>query len=146
MTHMTEAVDLFKNGCACSQAILGAYASDVGLDRTAAMRIAAGFAGGMRAGGTCGAVTGAIMVLGLKYCTDGCERYEGRQRAYEAVQEFQRRFAARNGSMACETLLGVNISTAEGMQAAKDRGLFADTCPRLVQSAAEILGQVMGEE
>jgi len=145
MKNVDRAVDLFKSGCACSQAILGAYASDAGLDRTAAMRVAAGFAGGMRAGGTCGAVTGAIMVLGLKYCTDGCERYEGRQRAYEVVQEFQRRFAARNGSPACESLLGVNIATAEGMQAAMEQGLFADRCPSLVQSAAEILDGIMRE-
>lgn len=66
MDRVSEAVELFRSGAACSQAILGAYARTVGIDRATAMRMASGFAGGMRLGETCGAVTGAFMVLGLR--------------------------------------------------------------------------------
>ena len=67
MSRVTEAVELFREGAACSQAILSVYGPMFGLEETTAMRVAAGFAGGMRAGDTCGAVTGAFMVLGLQH-------------------------------------------------------------------------------
>ena len=68
MSRVEQAVSCFKGGFNCSQAVLSTYAQDFGLDREAALKLAAGFGGGMgRMAGTCGAVTGAFMVLGLKH-------------------------------------------------------------------------------
>jgi C_GCAxxG_C_C family probable redox protein len=68
MSSAEDAVALFGRGYACSQAVLLAYSPAFGLDEGRAMRIAAGFAAGMRVGEACGAFTGAIMVLGLGLC------------------------------------------------------------------------------
>ena len=75
MSKVTEASQLFRDGCACSQAILAVYGQPLGLPRKTAMQVAAGFAGGMRLGDTCGAVTGALMVLGLRHAAENRGRF-----------------------------------------------------------------------
>jgi hypothetical protein len=65
MSSVETAVELFRSGCACSQAVPGTYGPRYGLAEDQAMRVAAAFAAGMRMGETCGAVAGAFMVLGL---------------------------------------------------------------------------------
>jgi len=111
------------------------------------MQIAAGFAGGMRQGETCGAVTGAFMVLGLRHCSTDCERPAGRSKAYARVVGSADRFKKRNGSLTCRDLLGCDISTAEGLKQAKEQGLFETTCVQMVTDAAEILEEMaMGGE
>ena len=96
-------------------------------------------------GETCGAVTGAFMVLGLRNCGADCETPLGRKGVYAAVREFVSRFERRTGSVICRDLLGHDISTSAGMQAAKEHSLFDTKCPKLVQDAAEILeGMLQG--
>lgn len=145
MNRVDKAVALFEQGHACSQAILSVYGPLFGLDRDTAIRLAAGFAGGMRMGATCGAVTGAFMVLGLKLCTSDSTTVEGRQECYGGMQQFAARFRERNGSIVCSDLLGCDMSTSEGMQAARDQGLFCSICPKMVRDAAEILEEMLGE-
>ena len=65
-THSEKAAELFCSGCNCSQAVLGAFAEDCGMDFEAALRLSSSFGGGMgRLRETCGAVTGMFMVAGL---------------------------------------------------------------------------------
>jgi C_GCAxxG_C_C family probable redox protein len=137
-----EAVDLFCSGYACSQAILVAYGTPLGLDRDCAMRLAAGFAGGMRLGETCGAVTGAFMVLGLRYAPDNSDTTAGRAEVYARILDFAQRFKARQGSLICRDILGCDISTPEGMKHAQEHNLFKTTCVKAVQDAAEILDEI----
>lgn len=119
------------------QAVFSAYAETLGMDRQTAMKLSAGFGGGMgRMAQTCGAVTGAFMVLGLKY---GGEDADAREKAYQMVRDFARRFEQRHGSLVCRDLMECDISTPEGQQAAKDRGLRSGVCTPLVRQAAEIL-------
>jgi C_GCAxxG_C_C family probable redox protein len=139
MSHVEAAVELFRSGCACSQAILGAYSPQYGLDAEVALRVAAGFGSGMRLAETCGAVTGAFMVLGLAYSGDGSKTIEGRMAAYEAILAFARDFKERQGSLVCRELLGCDVSTAEGAKIAEERKLYQTKCARLVQDAAERL-------
>jgi C_GCAxxG_C_C family probable redox protein len=113
------------------------------LDRETALRIAAGFAGGMRLAETCGAVTGAIMVLGLYRATAESTTAKLREPVYQVVKEFSAEFERRNRTRICRDLLDCDIRTAEGMQAAKARGLFKTICPKMVQDAAEILASMM---
>jgi C_GCAxxG_C_C family probable redox protein len=136
----------FLDGYACSQAILSEYGPLFGLDRETALRVSAGFAGGMRRGKTCGAVAGAVMALGLKFCGPCPEKPEDRKRAYDAVQEFMAKFAGEYGCVECRDLLGVDISTAEGLQAAKEKNLFESVCPEFVAYAAELLENMMHPE
>ena len=124
MSKVDEAVECFCRGAACSQAILGTYGPDLGLPREQAMKLASGFAGGMRLGETCGAVTGAFMLLGLKYATADCDQRDRRENVYAAIREFTERF--------------------QGTQAAIEKGVYRNICPDLVRDAAEIVEEMIG--
>ena len=138
-----EAVELFEQGCACSQAVLASVAERLGLDRGQAMRISACFAAGMRGGEVCGAVTGAYMALGLAHCGTDCTTAEGRQAAYAEVVSFNRAFRERHGSLLCRELLGGDLSTPEGAKLASEGRLFLDKCPEFVRDAALILDETL---
>lgn len=143
MSRVDEAVDCFCRGAACSQAIVGTYGPLVGLAREQGVKLSCGFAGGMRLAQTCGAVTGAFMVLGLKYAGPHCDRRDGRESVYAAIRTFTAKFQGRNGTVVCKELLGCDISTPQGAQQATNEGLFRSICPRLVQDAAEILEEML---
>jgi C_GCAxxG_C_C family probable redox protein len=115
------------------------YGRRFGLEREFALRIGSGFAAGMRMAETCGAVTGAIMVLGLYRAMPESTTAERREPVYQAVKQYIVEFERRNGTLICRDLLGCDIRTEEGMQAAKERGLYKTICPKMVQDAAEIL-------
>jgi C_GCAxxG_C_C family probable redox protein len=145
MSSISNATSLFIDGFACSQAILSVYGHPLGLPRKTAMQIAAGFAGGMRLGETCGAVTGAFMVLGLRHASENCDTAAGRAEVYAHVVEFAKRFQSMNGSVACRELLGCDISTPEGMVQAQERNLFKTTCVKMVEDSAMILEALWAE-
>ena len=137
MSKVETAVARFEEGCSCAQAVFSAYAEGLGLDRQTAMKLSAGFGGGMgRMAQTCGAVTGAFLVLGLKH---GGEDHDAREKTYQMVREFAARFTARHGWLLCKDLMGCDISTPEGLQAFKDQKLRSGVCTGLVRDAAEIL-------
>lgn len=137
--RVNNAVNKFINEYACSQAILSEYCEPFNLEPELALKMASGFAGGMRFGKTCGAVTGAYMVLGLKFGAQNSERPEGRRSVYNAICEFAKRFEEIHGSTCCEVLIGCNISTEDGMRKAKEKKIFQTICPRFVKSSAELL-------
>jgi len=147
MTTPTDiALARFDEGYACSQSVFSAYAPLFNLDPELALRIAAPFAGGMGLmGEVCGAVTGAFMVLGLKAGNTLAQDRASKERAYDLARAFAQRFRARHGSILCRELLGCAIDTAEGLQAARARGLFIELCPRLVQDSAEIVAELLEE-
>jgi C_GCAxxG_C_C family probable redox protein len=139
MSNVSEAVDKFNKGYACSQAILCTFGESLGIDHTTALKVSAAFAGGMRVGGMCGAVTGAIMVIGLKYCSPQCDTIAGRKTAYECARRFYSEFLKHNPSLFCKDLLGVDLGTPAGQSSAESQGLFRTRCPGFVKDAAEIL-------
>lgn len=143
MSKVDEAVECFCGGAACSQAIVGTYGVDYGLTRTQAMKLASGFAGGMRLGETCGAVTGAFMVLGLRYAGPHCDKRDGRDEVYVALGDFVTQFQKRHNSVVCKELLGCDVSTPAGARKATREGLFRTICPKLVQAAAEIIEEML---
>jgi C_GCAxxG_C_C family probable redox protein len=145
MSNVAAASQLFQEGCACSQAILVAYGTSLGLPEETALQIASGFAGGMRMGETCGAVAGAFMVLGLRHASAGCNRGPGRAEVYERVLEFADRFEKQSGSLSCRELLGCDVRTPEGMKEARERNLFKTTCVAMVECAAAILDEMEAE-
>jgi C_GCAxxG_C_C family probable redox protein len=118
MNHIDLAFSRFADGFNCSQAVFSAFADDFGLDEDTALKVASGFGGGMgRMAETCGAITGAMMVLGLKFGSASPD-WKTKELVYEKVREFADCFKARNGSLLCRDLLGCDVSTPEGYQAA----------------------------
>lgn len=121
------------------------WSAPEGLERVQALKLAAGFAAGMRNAETCGAVSGALMVLGLRLCQDDCDTADGRQLLYTAINEFRSRFEERFCSTQCRHLLGCDIATKEGMKKAREENLFRTICPEIVRGASEILEQMLDE-
>jgi len=140
---IAHAVERFENGFSCSQSILMAFSPQLGLPEMTASRIASTFGGGIaRRGDTCGAVSGSLMVLGLKY---GPSEQSDKEEIYEKANEFIERFEGINGNINCRKLISLDISQPEQLQAARESKVFKTICPKLVQSAARILVKLMEE-
>jgi C_GCAxxG_C_C family probable redox protein len=146
MSKDFDAVKRFLEGNACSQAVLSHYCELFDLDRTSAIKLASGFGAGMQMGKTCGAVTGAYMVLGLKFGTLESGASEGRQEVSKAVVELTRKFEQKNGTTDCMDLLGCDISTAEGSQIAKEQKLFTTVCPHFVRDVSKLLNEIIARD
>jgi C_GCAxxG_C_C family probable redox protein len=142
MTSPAEnAVSVFEQHFNCSQAVLSAFAGQLGLDRSTAFKIASPFGGGIaRRGGMCGAVTGALLALGL---ARGADTPAGKEAIYRLSGELIRRFEARHATLLCRELIDCDISTPEGWQKARDAGKFTTICPALVRDAAELLQEML---
>lgn len=144
MGRSEQAVERFRSGFNCSQAVLAAFAEDYGLDLEAAAKIACGFGGGMgRTGHTCGAVTGAIMVLGLAESGPDPLALVSKVRVYGLVQDLMRQFEALHQTTSCRELLGCEIGTPEGYQEAQRLDLFQTRCPDYVADAVQILEEML---
>ncbi len=144
MSRSQDAVQSFRQGFSCSQAVLAALSEPLGLDRERAFKISQTFGGGMaRMGLTCGAVTGAMLAIGLKYGRTRPEDEAAREETYSFVHEFLGRFQARHGSIVCRELSGVDLSSPEGHNLGVERGVFENLCPKFVADAVEILEQIL---
>ncbi len=146
MSRINQAVSIFNDGFLCSQAILSVYGNDFGLEKETALRMAAGFGGGMAGAGlTCGAVTGSIMVLGLAKGHIDNEDRDAKIKTYRAVTDFIRCFEQEHGSVNCTELMGHDLGDPQGYQKAKAGKLFTTLCPKFVKSAAGILERMLKE-
>ena len=144
MTDADRVVSRLSEGFACSQAVLLGFASSFGLDPDVAARVSAAFGGGMgRMGEVCGAVSGALMVIGLASGNVTAQDKESKERAYQLVREFASRFRSRHGSLLCRELLGCDLSQPGALALAHERKLFAARCPTLVRDAAEIAAELL---
>ncbi len=143
MTKKETAETLFDSGFNCAQSVCAPYAGDFGIEQLDALRMAAGFGGGIgRTGETCGAVTGALMVLGMKYgATTGDPA--AKERMYVIAQDFMKRFEDRHGSLRCRDLVGADISTVEGRASMSARKTHANICAGLVAEATELLDEML---
>jgi C_GCAxxG_C_C family probable redox protein len=92
-----------------------------------------------RMGGTCGAVTGAFMVLGLKYGNVTPDDQAAKDRLQALIEEFTRQFRARHRSLVCKELLGCDIGAPGGLAWARSNNLFKTRCVKYVEDAAAIL-------
>ncbi len=146
MTKSEEAAATFAGGHNCAQAVLSVFAPEAGLDRASAMKVACSFGGGMgRQGETCGAVTGALMAIGMNLASAEVDD-AAKGRTYAAVRQFFAEFRKRHGSVVCHDLLGCNIGTEEGIAQAKATGVFKTRCPGFVTDAVQIVEGLLKEQ
>ncbi|MBN2135044.1 MAG: C_GCAxxG_C_C family protein [Acidobacteria bacterium] len=145
MNKVEHAEKYFADGgYACSQSVFAAFADSMGLDVETALKIAAPFGGGIaRNAGICGAVTGAIMAIGLKYgnYTQGDD--EAKSLTYEKVNLFLKKFKEKYGTSICKELLGHDISTPEGLEYVNSHPEFHEKCTAIVKETAEILEEII---
>ncbi|MEW6266308.1 MAG: C-GCAxxG-C-C family protein [Thermodesulfobacteriota bacterium] len=121
--------------------MLAAFGRNYGLDQDLALKLGRAFGAGMGMGRTCGAVTGALMVLGFKAGRSENER-EARYRTYDLVKSFWTGFEQSHGTTVCQELLGVDLATEEGRRLAVENKLFSTVCPAFVETAARLLSEI----
>ncbi|MHA2326371.1 MAG: C-GCAxxG-C-C family protein, partial [Promethearchaeota archaeon] len=125
MEKVDQAVSCYMEDFTCGQAILSTYGTHFGLNRDIALKLATAFGGGIaRLGETCGAVNGALMVIGLKHGRSEIKDLESKEKTYRLAREFIKRFSNRNGSIVCKDLLNCDINTTEGRKYALKNNLF----------------------
>lgn len=145
MTHVDKAENYFCNNFNCSQAVFTTFATEAGLDEELALKIATQFGGGARKGEMCGAVSGALMALGLKYGHCHAKNAEEKAKSYQIAEDFMNRFIEKKGTVVCRQLLGYDISKTEDMEKIKELNLFKTTCPEMIRCATEIVEQMINE-
>lgn len=143
MTHVEKANDLFSKNFHCSQAVFATFSEELGITEEQALKIGACFGSGMRKGEVCGACTGALMALGLKYGQADEEDMDSRLKTNEVTDMFLDKFKKENGSYMCKELLGCDVSTKEGIAEAIDKKLFIEFCPKMVESATKIVEEMI---
>ena len=136
MTHEEKAEELFRSGMNCSQSVFCAFADEFGMDADTAAKVSCGLGGGVgRMREVCGTVTGASLVLGMKYGPD-------KTTTYAKVQDFCAKFKAECGSIVCRELLAGTGATTGGAPDARTAEYYKKRpCVELVKLAARLLDE-----
>lgn len=139
-----RAVDYFRNGLNCAQAVLNSYANELSFDADMALSVSCGFGGGMgRLQKTCGAVSGSFMVFGIYNCRKYPDNNDRKEKTYEMVQKFSDKFIAIHGSTDCKSLLNCDLRTEEGRKTARDNNLYEIVCEKCVSDSIRIIEDLM---
>ncbi len=142
--RIEQAVDMFVEGYSCAQSLLAVYGPSLGMDREAALRLAAPLGGGLsRTDGPCGAATGAILVLGLKHGHTHPDDDAGAEFIRNLTREFLRRYDESKGSTMCTDILGANLSLPGEKERAKAEDLSSKFCNDAVRTAARLLEELL---
>jgi C_GCAxxG_C_C family probable redox protein len=128
---------LFKSGCNCAQAVFAAFADEFSIPEKMALKVSCGLGGGVgRMREVCGAVSGAALVIGMRYGSD-------KDIVYPKVQEFCEKFKSETGSIVCRELLnGVSLTTGAKSEERTEEYYKKRPCVELVKLAARILKDI----
>ncbi|MCI7685706.1 MAG: C-GCAxxG-C-C family protein [Clostridiales bacterium] len=133
MTNQERAARLHGNGYNCCQAVLLTFCNELGVDPVTAFKIGEGFGLGM--GGmenTCGALSGAIMLAGLKNSDGDLDHPKTKAGTYRISRELTEAFKEKTGALVCRDLKGI------------DTGKVLCSCPRCIDSAVQIVEEILG--
>ena len=135
------AVELFKSGYNCSQAIVGAFADLYGLTREDALKVSASFGGGIgRMRETCGAACGLFILAGLKFGSTDAKDSDAKAENYRVVQELAEKFKQQNGFLKCRDLLGLSENVKESHRPEERTQQYYERrpCSKIVEDAARL--------
>ena len=142
MSKKEKAMNLFKAGANCSQAVVGAFAEECGITIEEAMKLASGFGAGMgRMREVCGAVSGMVIVANLLYGSADLQDKKAKDEHYALIQKLADEFKKINSSIICRELLNLNKNenTSPVSEARTETYYKKRPCVELVGIAAEIL-------
>jgi C_GCAxxG_C_C family probable redox protein len=143
MSFELEAKAAFAEHFNCAQSTFAPFAKRLGLDPDMAMKIATPFGGGMgHAGQVCGAVSGALMAIGLARGITAYDR-DKKYACYALAEAFIERFQEAHGAVTCPGLLGLDIGAPEDLARAREQDLFHTRCPHFVGGAARIAAELL---
>lgn len=126
----------------CAQKVFGVFCEQYGIRKEQGLRMTSALGGGLRAGESCGALVGALLVVGLKYGMVNPHDFEQRALCDEKARETSAKFKEMNGHIACRDLLGIDTSIGNNRLEAKQKGLFADICPGIIKNIVELLEEM----
>ncbi|MBQ8469199.1 MAG: C_GCAxxG_C_C family protein [Clostridia bacterium] len=135
--------ELFGKGFDCGQVVLSFFAEELGLTVDEANKLGAAFGGGCGQGGTCGAVAGAMMALGLKYGHFDETRPEQKEEMMKVREEFLSKFKEQRGSALCRDLLGHDISKPGEFEKVQEEGTMGTLCPALCSECIAIAKELL---
>ncbi len=130
----------FSNEYNCAQAVFRAILEHKGAYFDEGTQLASGFGGGITyTGQQCGALSGAIMAIGLLVGKKVSDVREHKAETYKRSSELLSRFKEQFGTIICDDLTGVNMSDLEVKKKAIERGHFEEVCPKFVKETVRIL-------
>ena len=143
---IAKAIESFRSGLNCAQAVIGAYSDKLGIDKDLALSVSCGFGAGMgRIQRTCGAVTGSYMVLGIHNCKKVTDNKIRKEITYAMVQTFAGRFIQIHGTSECIELLNCDLKSEEGNLFAKENNLFVTVCEKCISDSISIVNDLIEE-
>lgn len=142
-SHPELAKELFLKGYNCAQAVFAAFCDETGMDIETALKVASPFGGGMgRLREVCGAVSGMLMVVGMKYGYIDTSDKKVKTEHYKLVQDLAKQFEKENGSIICRELLGLSIRNDNPVPEDRNENYYRKRpCAELVEQAARILDE-----
>lgn len=143
MVTKEEVADLFIRGLDCSQIVAGEFARECGMTREQMIRLTGAYGGGMDIGETCGAVMGAMVVLGFLYGQEGPDQDEQKAIAYAKRDEFLKAWGEKRPACSCRVLLGHDISIPSELEIVRQERTMYTLCPELVVEAIEIVRRII---
>ncbi len=148
MDKASKAKELFENGCNCCQAVFCAFPEENNLSEEEALRLSAGFGGGMgRMREVCGAVSGMIMVLSNRFASTDPNDHEKKKELYALIQKAAGEFKEENGSIICRELLGLSEKTSDPVPEKRTEAYYKKRpCAELVHCAAEIAEKYLNND
>jgi len=131
----------FEEGYHCAQSVTYAFAGDVQIDKNLLMTASTGFGAGFsRKQEVCGAVSGAVIILGAKYGRNDNDPESKTEKTYSEVQKFIDEFTKEKGSIICSELLqGCNLLTEEGQKVFEEKNMLREICFKCVETTCTIL-------
>ena len=143
-TQSETAVDIFNKKFNCAQAVLASHSAEYGLDTETAKKIAGAFGGGMANNGeVCGAVSGALMLIGLKHGKYKEDDFVSKEKTIKITNSYIDKFKKEFGSILCRELLKYDLSIEEEASKARESGIFKTLCPVLVKRSVELVEETL---
>ena len=135
-----KAANYFRQDYNCAQSVLLTMQEFYGIPKNELIpKIATAFGGGIgRRGSLCGALTGAIMAIGLKHGTDKTVLIE-KEKAYKIALKFYDQFAKECGSPFCKELIGYDLTDPKDLEKLRKSNVRDEKCSGFVKKAVEIL-------
>lgn len=134
-TRVEETIKRHDKGYNCAQAVACTYCDLVGVDEETMFKMTEALGLGMGGmAGTCGAVTGACVLAGMKRSTGNLDKPNSKGASYKLSKEIVRKFEEKNSSVICRTLKGV------------DTGEVLLPCSECIRDAARLAESVVFEE
>jgi C_GCAxxG_C_C family probable redox protein len=139
-----KAISSYRSGLNCAQTVITAYSDDLNFDKNLALNMSSGFGAGMgRLQETCGAVTGAYMILGIFNGNKYDDNKVKKEVTYSMIQKFNDNFKQIHGSSDCKSLLNCDLRTEEGNRYAKENNLFETVCEKCISDSISIIGSLI---